>query len=923
MPASQEQLKEPRLENINKARAILRGERSLNSDELKKLYLSLEQTDQFAYATEVLLVKIKMDEDAGKIIPLKDYQTLAKYIYKDSALPSSFKFEKALQELGTHDDMATTIKCETLGLAGAIYKRRWQFDHQYKNLTLARFYYKRGFESWKSYLENPAAAKAGDGSNDDGYTAINFAYINEQIAVDRLEELGKITGLSEGIEERLEDAENTREFIIKQFIEDIKALTPVLKNTGAASWVTATVAEAYFGLRQYGQAAKFIQQYTRDTNVRPWEIRTFSQQIFTIAYLQLYQKRLFEEPGTNNLKQEDKLRIIARQIDADKINECLCIFNPHDVRNDSYAAAIPEIKKDGKLGLALSGGGFRASLFHIGVLASLAEKGELKNIEAISCVSGGSILGAFYYLKLKGLLETKTDDEITRQDYIDIVKEIEVEFLNGVQKNLRMRIFSNLWCNLKMLYNKHYSRSHRIGELYEKYLYRDIFENNPLYKDILVRNDGSIYMNDLYINPKVEENESFNFIYDNWKRKNKIPQLVLNATSVNTGHNWQFTASWMGEPPGNIQSDVDVKPRLRRMYYQEAPDRYKQFRLGFAVGASACVPVMFHPMPMHDLYPEIDLQLIDGGLHDNQGIAALIETECKNMIISDASGQMPTNKITTADNAAIFWRSDTILQERLRELQFLDVKARHSTTQLNTLVALHLKNDLQKNPVSWKYCTDPPRTILYANVNSNDSDVNNDLTTYGILRSSQILLSEVRTDLDPFNDTEAYALMYSPYAQTNYEYTKAKNDGITPDENLWQFSKIKPYLTKPDKAAKIKQQLVAAKQLAFKVMQVSKPVKIVVIILAISLTGYLLMQGLKYYEETIYSFNLTVKFIFFFIAVFLIGLISKFFATLLNYESAIRKNLAFLIIMIVGFIISNLYLYILNPIYNRSGKLKE
>ena len=88
--------------------------------------------------------------------------------------------------------------------------------------------------------------------------------------------------------------------------------------------------------------------------------------------------------------------------------------------------------------------------------------------------------------------------------------------------------------------------------------------------------------------------------------------MVLNATSVNTGHNWQFTASWMGEPPGNIQADIDVKPRLRRMYYDEAPEEFRNIRLGYAVGASSCVPVMFEPMPMSGLYENIDLQLIDG-----------------------------------------------------------------------------------------------------------------------------------------------------------------------------------------------------------------------------------------------------------------------------------------------------------------------
>jgi predicted acylesterase/phospholipase RssA len=50
-----------------------------------------------------------------------------------------------------------------------------------------------------------------------------------------------------------------------------------------------------------------------------------------------------------------------------------------------------------KLGLALSGGGFRASLFHIGVLAALAEKDELKNVEVLSCVSVDQLLRILLY----------------------------------------------------------------------------------------------------------------------------------------------------------------------------------------------------------------------------------------------------------------------------------------------------------------------------------------------------------------------------------------------------------------------------------------------------------------------------------------------------------------------------------------------
>src|SRR5262245_60775439 len=42
-------------------------------------------------------------------------------------------------------------------------------------------------------------------------------------------------------------------------------------------------------------------------------------------------------------------------------------------------------------GLALSGGGFRASLFHVGALWRLNEMGWLPRLDRISSVSGGSI----------------------------------------------------------------------------------------------------------------------------------------------------------------------------------------------------------------------------------------------------------------------------------------------------------------------------------------------------------------------------------------------------------------------------------------------------------------------------------------------------------------------------------------------------
>ncbi|MEO7991398.1 MAG: patatin-like phospholipase family protein [Chryseolinea sp.] len=919
-----------KIELISRSRDLLRGQWK-SSAELKNLYKELEEWDQFAYATDVLLAKIKQDEKEGNPISLSEHQKLAKFIYKDHSLPSSFKFDRALQQLNAHDDLLETDKCETLGLAGAIHKYKWLYDHQSKNLELSLYYYGRGLNSWQEYLKtsfdermkNEREERIGKRKknllNDDGYTAVNYAYILELMAIDKLEAIGQTIDISKTIESQIEEANAVRNFILDQFIKDRKSDSLELNRDDYDSWVVATVAEAYFGLRDYSAALKFIGEYKQrektdvlnanasiqeEEKIVAWKIRTFSRQLFSIAYLQNIELDWVKKAvGQEQIKQR-----VIKGINQDDIKRCLQALTTS--ANDT--AAEIEVQQEGKVGLALSGGGFRASLFHIGVLAALAERDKLKDIEVLSCVSGGSILGTFYYLMLKQQ-QTEKGDSLIASDYIGLVKDVEELFLKGVQKNLRVRVLSNLWCNMKMIFSKNYSRTNRLGELYEKHFYSKVLKKD---------NDDPIYMSDLFINPK-DKPKGFDISTDNWKRRNKIPQLILNATSVNTGHNWQFTASWMGEPPGSIQSDIDVKPRLRRMYYDDAPKKYKKFRLGYAVGASSCVPVMFEPMPMHDLYPvdpsdrtnkkKIELQLVDGGLHDNQGIASLIEQECKNMIISDASGQMATTTEMTGSAFSVFYRADTILQERIRELQFKDVKERAYTTELNSLISVHLKSDLQQMPISWMYCTDPPRTVY----DENWCEDANELTSYGVLRGVQQMLSEIRTDLDSFNDTEAYALMYSGYAQTHQQF-KMKKEKDPEKTGDWNFLKISKHLTLPENSKEIEKILATAKRVPFKLFHLSLMLRIAAITAIVVVAAFLLLTSIQYWDYPLVRVNTLV----YALIIILVGLVSKLIAFLLSYKSEIRKKVILIVIMLAGWVVSNLYLLFLNGIYNRFGKVK-
>ncbi|WP_269223150.1 patatin-like phospholipase family protein [Flavobacterium sp. IMCC34518] len=872
------------------AKNYLRGEDISNAIDFDYLYQNLIQYEQYGYATEILLKKIEDNEDQGVEIKLSKYQDLADNIYKDSTLSSYFKFDKAINVLKSFCDLEQTKNSRTLGIAGAIYKSKWKFDHQFHNLLQSRAYYKKGYLIWKNKTHKTIQTES-DCIN----TAVHYAHLNELIVIENLEGLSDSSEITSETLDRFETAQATRREIIQGYLMDSEEV--IFKDgIEAKEKLYVALAEAFFGLRMYKKALHFIKLYTQD-KTENWQIKSFSKQLYNLANYQTLEK---------NQKSTNKDPFYKHEIDDILIKECLIALNVQ--LEDKETAISEKPKQQNKLGIGLSGGGFRAALFHIGVLAALAEKNKLKDIEVISCVSGGSIIGAFYYLKIKHLYESKADEAIVQEDYIQIVKEIESEFLTAVQENLRMRLLTSFSDNIKMWKGESYSRSHRLGELYEEYFYKPLF-----YKNSNSKEEKPIYMSDLFITPfgdlKFKLNE------DNWKRSNKVPQLILNSTAVNTGHNWQFTASWMGEPPTYISDDFDVKPRLRRMYYENAPEPYQKFRLGYAVAASSCVPILFQPLVLKGLYKNLDLELIDGGVHDNQGIASILEQECNEIIVSDASAQMPDNAVHTANAMSLFFRVDTILQERLREIQLLDLKSRKYTSIVNKLSIVHLKNGLAQLPVSWINCTDVNRSISY----DKEIEDENALLKFGLMKKIQKGLSEVRTDLDSFNDLEAYALMYSGYKQMMHE----SNSFNVKNEN-WDFLKVAEFCSIPAKEKQLVNQLKVSCFVPFKIVRMSKWLRFSVLfiggLLLIFLLSYLILNWNN--AKPWGQIDITYNFIGFTLIVFLIGFLSKFLANVINIETVVKKKIGFFLLITVGWAISNLYLVFINPWYNKMGEMK-
>jgi hypothetical protein len=130
----------------------------------------------------------------------------------------------------------------------------------------------------------------------------------------------------------------------------------------------------------------------------------------------------------------------------------------------------------------------------------------------------------------------------------------------------------------------------------------------------------------------------------------------------------------------------------------------------------------------------------------------------------------------------------------VREAQYLDLTARRQGGQVKSLMFIHLKKDLDPDPVNWVDCMDP----IEVTDDARPKERRGPLTGYGILKTVQDRLAAVRTDLDSFTDMEAFALMLSGYRMTEREFAACVTD--VPVSNAqndeWRFLSVEPAMSR-------------------------------------------------------------------------------------------------------------------------------
>jgi predicted acylesterase/phospholipase RssA len=682
----------------DRARAFLAGT-ALTFDDANKLWKDLKTADEISLARRVLE---RLRDGRGLVGQLpadrrtrhKLCQQEALLTSKDPELSTALRHDRALQILTEEFDLqdpALDGDAETLGIAGGILKRRWNDLGQAGDLRKAATFYERG---------------AGKDLGEDAYPHINAAFMDDLLA-----------GIGDDPVGRQQRAAALRERILRE-------LPPVAKVSAGSAWFnTATRAEAFFGLGRYAEATQVVASF--GNKPAPWELETTARQIATLAHI--HSQNPLAVPEIHAFFEA----LLAGAADAAR-------------------SAVA-----GKVGLALSGGGFRAAFYHLGVLARLAELNVLRHIEVLSCVSGGSIVGACYWLALRNRLLTRTP--MRREDYVELVKGVIQHFLGAVATDLRggaqPPMARVVWRFLSG--EKGALDPEKTALALEEHFYRSLLPGN-----------GRPFMHHLPFtpadhNPVLTGSTEFHPGRHNWLRADKVPVLVLNATTVNTGHAWQFTPTWMGESPWAVHEAADSIPRLEWSWYE--PEARWQMELGRAVAASACVPGVFAPLEIEGAYRDMQVQLVDGGVHDNQGTVSLLALNCNVLLVSDACGQLLLQERPAPGlkGLALYaQRSMDTLMERVRLANYADLAARQRTGLLRGLMFLHMKAGLDADTIRLQFSQESYE--LYREK----------LSPSGVRKDVQQTLADLRTDLDDFTPDESHALMACGYQMASWAFQR-------------------------------------------------------------------------------------------------------------------------------------------------------
>lgn len=303
-----------------------------------------------------------------------------------------------------------------------------------------------------------------------------------------------------------------------------------------------------------------------------------------------------------------------------------------------------------KIGLALSGGGYRATIYHLGTLKKLKELGILKYIDVISTNSGGSITGAAYGLY---------GDDFDKFEII-LTKGVKSSVVKGVLTSpvILLPVILSLLIILVM-----------ICLLFSAYAWISLI--------LLVTYIVVFLFFQFQILPISSLNEKmYNKFFFHNKHLSDLTSkkvIAINSTNAETGTLFTFSKEKMSDSSYSHPKDGG-KPIL----FKQA-----DFPIARAVAASTCVPFVFNPVKIGKKFylnikdiKRANPRLVDGGVYDNQGIHKLEQQNssyhCDILIVSDAGIEIPFKK-SYKNVISLLIRTSAIFMNRIKNFQMIQL----------------------------------------------------------------------------------------------------------------------------------------------------------------------------------------------------------------------------------------------------------
>ena len=267
------------------------------------------------------------------------------------------------------------------------------------------------------------------------------------------------------------------------------------------------------------------------------------------------------------------------------------------------------------IALCLSGGGYRAMVFHLGPIIRLNEVGLLKKLSRISSVSGGSITAGRLGLEWGNLQFDK----------------------NGIAQNLRETVVDPI----RALAERTIDADSILGGI----LVPGVSISDKIVKAYRSHIFGDATLQDL---PADQQG----------------PRFVINATNVQSGALWRFSRPYMGDYQVGRVLNPSIALAVAVAASSAFPPILSPLVMELKNEAFAADPTAtLQRAPF-----TTEVVLSDGGVYDNLGLETAWK-RYRSILVSDGGGKMPPQPEPKRDWARHAFRINDIIDNQVRSLR--------------------------------------------------------------------------------------------------------------------------------------------------------------------------------------------------------------------------------------------------------------